>query len=340
MLSNVKENTPFFSICIPAYNVEKYIEECIQSVLAQDYSDFEVIIVNDGSTDNSGNIADAYARKDPRISVIHQENIGLFHTRIRAFAQATGKYVICLDSDDYYESFALSSIVKCVEKSDADIVIFDYCTQYENGKRIISELAFADGHTWANDKLELLRLFVFTSKINTIWRKAIKKELIKWDGFEEFPKIRMWEDWIHSFYPIKDATRIVYLKKAIINYRVLASSMTASFDAKINRTINITNELSKKLLVKYPMLGEDEVEKQYIRHLAKAVVYIPGIARDKKAYLQMIEEIRDNQLVRELWAKHKRKLEFVYRLPIALLFADKDKTLYNLKSIIGKIRRR
>ena len=113
------------SVVIPVYNVEKYLQECVNSVLRQTYTDFEVILVDDGSTDSGGRICDDYAQKDPRVRVIHQANGGLSVARNTGLRAAQGKYVYFLDSDDYIEDHTLEALIFLAEKESADIVFFD-----------------------------------------------------------------------------------------------------------------------------------------------------------------------------------------------------------------------
>ena len=95
---------PLVSVIIPVYKVEQYLDECVASVVNQTYRNLEIILVDDGSPDDSGAICDEYAARDSRIRVIHKENEGLMMTRRRGFAEARGLYFICLDSDDHWIS--------------------------------------------------------------------------------------------------------------------------------------------------------------------------------------------------------------------------------------------
>lgn len=113
------------SVVIPVYNVEKYLAECVDSVLRQSYTGFEIILVDDGATDSSGVICDAYALRDPRIRVIHQVNGGLSAARNTGLRAARGKYIYFLDSDDYIKSCTLEYLVTLAEQEKADIVFFD-----------------------------------------------------------------------------------------------------------------------------------------------------------------------------------------------------------------------
>lgn len=113
------------SVVIPVYNVEQYLNECVDSVLDQTYSDYEIILVDDGSTDNSGKLCDDYLSVDNRIKVIHRENGGLSAARNTGMDAATGDYIYFLDSDDYIESVTLERLVHTAKTDDADIVFFD-----------------------------------------------------------------------------------------------------------------------------------------------------------------------------------------------------------------------
>ena len=119
------DNQALISVIIPIYNVEEYLRECVDSVLNQTFSNFEIILVDDGSTDSSGEICDEYVEKDERITVIHQKNGGLSVARNTGLSEASGKYVYFLDSDDYISENALATLIDIAENDKSDIVFFD-----------------------------------------------------------------------------------------------------------------------------------------------------------------------------------------------------------------------
>lgn len=125
----------FYSIVIPVYNVEKYLSGCIESVLSQDYKEFELILVDDGSTDNSGIICDEYAKKDDRIKVIHKKNGGVSDARNVGIENAKGDYLIFLDADDYMEKSALAEIENKVVLEQSEIIMFSYNILFENKEK-------------------------------------------------------------------------------------------------------------------------------------------------------------------------------------------------------------
>ncbi len=130
------ENQALISVIIPVYNVENYLRECIDSVLCQTYGNFEIILVDDGSTDSSGGICDEYVDRDERISVIHQKNAGPSKTRNTGLENATGEYIYFLDSDDYIEKNALELLVNTAESNDADLVFFDAHSFSDDGAEV------------------------------------------------------------------------------------------------------------------------------------------------------------------------------------------------------------
>ena len=118
-------NNPKISIIVPVYNAEKYLHRCIDSILNQTFIDFEVLLINDGSTDSSGVICDEYAKKDSRIKVFHKRNGGVSSARNIGVVNMTGEYCIHCDSDDYMEYNLLEEVYSCARRHSADMVIFE-----------------------------------------------------------------------------------------------------------------------------------------------------------------------------------------------------------------------
>ena len=126
-----------FSVIVPVYGVEKYIDQCVQSLLIQTYKNYELILVDDGSPDNCGQICDQYAEKDNRIRVVHKKNGGLSSARNAGLDIAKGEYVIFLDSDDFWDDAeALSGINRNLSESKADVLIFPAKRYYEESGKV------------------------------------------------------------------------------------------------------------------------------------------------------------------------------------------------------------
>lgn len=164
----------FFSVLIPAYNVEKYIDKCLSSIKRQLFADFEAIIIDDGSTDRTLQICKEYESCDKRFNVYHQDNVGIVNTRNRLLELAKGEWVTFLDADDYVKDNYLLSFYKCQEaNAKADVLVSDYI-MWEGGNAFFAvRSAFAD-------KRSYLKMLLDWRKTNTaLWGKAIRMELIK-----------------------------------------------------------------------------------------------------------------------------------------------------------------
>ena len=155
-------NNPLISVIVPVYNTEQYLRRCIDSVLAQTYQDFELLLIDDGSKDSSGAICDEYAVKDTRVKVFHKENGGVSSARRMGVAHSSGEYVYFVDSDDSILPDALQEMLKCVQ-SDVDIVVFDSRLDgsYSSIEYAEQLLNFQDWAVWS----KLYRRTLFDSAI-------------------------------------------------------------------------------------------------------------------------------------------------------------------------------
>jgi len=179
---------PKISVIIPCYNVSKYLKQCLDSIISQTFTDFEIICINDGSTDNCGQILAEYATKDSRIKVITQKNQGLSMARNAGLKQATGTYIQFVDSDDAIHPQCLEICYTLAEKEKVDMVSFDFAEQIQKEKIQTSQIRFKI--------LENIFPYLFKNKkygvsIN-VWTKFYKKSLIC--DIKFIPEIH-YEDW-------------------------------------------------------------------------------------------------------------------------------------------------
>lgn len=152
---------PLISVIIPVYNVEKYIKCCLESVLSQPYKNIEIILVNDGSLDNSGQICEEFSKKDKRIKVIHKENGGLSDARNWGIQGSTGDYLLFLDSDDFLKEGCMEEIAELLIKYNPDVLISLLYEYYEEGGRIVPEkFPLTNNEIITLDKVDLInRIF-------------------------------------------------------------------------------------------------------------------------------------------------------------------------------------
>ena len=168
---------PMISVIVPIYNVEKYLPRCLDSILKQSYSHLEIILVDDGSTDNSGKICDSYAAQDPRVHVIHQPNGGVSSARNRGIEAATGQYIGFVDPDDYIAPQMYEILLRCIRQHQADMVVCQYTEKKLNGKMSVSpfpcdqDLLYPSIGKWMYD-------FVDTVGYQTVHNKLFTREII------------------------------------------------------------------------------------------------------------------------------------------------------------------
>lgn len=216
---------PKISIIVPVYKVESYLNRCIDSILAQSFTDFELILVDDGSPDKCGEICDLYAEKDNRIRVLHKENGGLSSARNIGIKNAMGKYIGFVDSDDYIRQDMFSVLYQAAEKYSSDLVICDLLKVYEN--QIVNEdLSIDEGLNHFTNLQALNDLYeysngAFTTGItNSQWwifavNKLYKKDLFKNIRFENG---RIFEDEFIAHKIIYSCSKITVVKKKLYYY--------------------------------------------------------------------------------------------------------------------------
>ncbi len=215
---------PLISVIVPIYNVEKYIHNCIDSILNQTYSNLEIILVDDGSPDNCPQICDDYAVKDKRINIIHQKNSGLSVARNVALDMCTGEYIAFVDSDDWLEPQAYETSMNFMLQSNLDIVFYT-ANIIENN--IVTEVRFSfyKNKTVLPPKT-LIQLTLEDEIGGQSWLKLYHKDC--WKNVR-FPKGRLYEDLSVSFYPFVNAKRnIGFLDIPLYNYRMNPKGISLS----------------------------------------------------------------------------------------------------------------
>ena len=219
----------FFSVIVPVYNVENYLKECVDSVLSQTFTDFELILVNDGSTDSSGEMCDKYAKEDSRVKVIHKPNGGQSTARNMGVAQALGKFVIFLDSDDLVCDENFFSDLKSTITNDTDIVVFRYFKYYGN-RRDDCGISLADiNHSNKTEFLfELVKRDAFFC---SCWSKTTRLSLLK-DNNICFDESLSCEDMDWYYNVVSKAESFKVIDKPYVYYRQRDNSVTSTFKKK------------------------------------------------------------------------------------------------------------
>ncbi|GLU52715.1 glycosyl transferase [Dyadobacter frigoris] len=208
------------SVIVPVYNVQNFINKCIESILNQSFTEFELILINDGSTDNSGTICDEYAEKDPRIKVFHKSNQGVSSARNVGVANASGIYSIHVDGDDYVQNNMLSDMYEKAISEEADMVISDYYIQSKNTSRYVKQRI---GPT----PTDCIKQILCGQLHGSCWNKLVKHDLYVNHNIKFQNNINMCEDVEVVTRLMYYSNKISYLNNAYLYYVQQPSSCVA-----------------------------------------------------------------------------------------------------------------
>ena len=211
-----------FSIIVPVYNVEKFLAKCLDSVINQDFDDYEIIAVNDGSSDSSADILDEYAKKNDKIKVINQANKGLGGARNTAIENACGDYLVFVDSDDFICFDMLSQIASILNENLLDILVFD-CIQVDVNGNFLTIFS----HNFDNISYVTLTQKEFMTFEPSTWSKIYKRSLFINNNIR-FPERLWYEDLATVYRLVPFANKIGYLKKPLYYYVQQPGSITHS----------------------------------------------------------------------------------------------------------------
>ncbi len=214
---------------VPVYNVEQFLAACVESVLSQTFADFELILVDDGSKDESGALCDAYAAKDSRVRVIHKENGGQSTARNAGVDAARGEYIFFLDSDDFIRDTGFFAEVRAAIEENTDIVVYRYVKHYENR---VDEcgISLAGISTASKDEFlrELVRRDAFFC---SCWSKCTRAALLKDHAIRFNPALSCEDmDWYYSVVSVAEHFKVI--DKPYIAYRQRENSVTSTFKHK------------------------------------------------------------------------------------------------------------
>ena len=279
------------SIIVPVYQVERYLRQCVESILAQTFTDFELILVDDGSKDASGQICDEYAGKDSRVRAVHQQNGGLSAARNRGLDLADGAYFMFVDSDDFIEPTMVECLYRSLLSEDADIAACNFLCFYEGGKG--QDFSTALPH-------EVLSGWeIFYERKNdrshgfwtVAWNKLYKKSA--------FPRLRFRvgryhedEFWANDLY--QRSIKVVTIPQCLYHYRQRGSSITSTPNLK--RNFDILDALYERIEVY--LLDERHAPQTYkvliyaLEYLAKSREMI-STSDEKCRFLQQRQRAKD-----------------------------------------------
>lgn len=262
----MNETTPKISVIVPVYKAEAYLHRCVDSILAQTFQDFEVLLIDDGSPDRSGEICDEYARKDRRVRVFHKENGGVSSARQCGMDNAQGEYTIHADPDDWVEPDMLEELYRKAKEEDADMVICDYYTEEKGRTKYIVQNPSDLNH-------ETVLCELFQQLHGSCWNKLVRRACYK--EFEvKFPEeLSYCEDLFINTCLLSHSMVVVYLPKAFYHYDQYSNG-----ESLVRRDLNLIllQEQTLYRLVKEKISKTlfDAIKLQMLFSQAYKVIYI------------------------------------------------------------------
>lgn len=254
------------SIVIPVYNEEKYIANCIESVIGQTYRNIEIIIVNDGSTDQTYSICKEIAEQDIRINLIDIENSGVSTARNIGIENSTGDYITFVDSDDWIEPNMIELAVNKIQSENADVCMWSYFKNFVD-KELSLPLLYDDDKIFINDKDLLFFKSINSSykqspkmhsvSAGTTWCKLYRKSLLVEHNIRFNPILTRAQDTVFSMNAFYHANKIVYFNKSLYHYRV-TNTQISSGNRYIEDTITPFNELLREFRLFSDKVNDNE----------------------------------------------------------------------------------
>lgn len=219
----MSEYNELISVVVPIYNVEEYLSNCIDSILNQDYSNLEIILVDDGSTDNSGEISDKYAQNNKNITVIHKNNGGLSSARNAGLKKSNGKYIIFIDSDDWIDTKMISTLYDLIKNNNAEIAICGFLRTDGSDDKIQDNSKAKNIKTYTNMEamLQLYNKECLTEFV-VAWNKLYNIRLF---NDIEYPEGKIHEDEFTTYKLFYKSKNIVYTDEKLYNYRITPNSI-------------------------------------------------------------------------------------------------------------------
>ena len=327
---------------IAAYNVEKYLNKCIESIVNQTYENIEIILIDDGSNDNSGIICDEYAKKDNRIIVVHKENGGVSSARNKGLKIAKGEWISFVDADDWIEQTFCQTLLNKVTQEQADIALCGYNRITDNR---IEKINANNQEVFLNSNEYLVKSLNPQTGFGFCHMKLIKKEVLKSISFNE--RIEVGEDALFNIQLSTYIKKAVFLKQPLYNYRINNQSVVKRYDENYaNKYLKSMKIIEEYIWQEYNEENEEniEIKQNYYNFVAYHIMliivnycYHPDNKMCNAQRKNMLKEVINNDLfIIGLKKSNYNNISLTRKIT---LYTLKHK-LYWLTAIICKIRQK
>lgn len=315
------------SLIVPVYQAESSLRQCVDSVLKQDFTKFEIILVDDGSTDSSPDICDQYESKDSRVKVIHQKNAGQTKARLAGLKQSQGDYVWFVDSDDWLAPGSLGEVVASARLNDVDIVTFDVFFNYDGRKTKVHQSL--PGGLFDEDRLqeEIYPKMIYSGNFfyfgvfAAMWNKVMKREIALACMKDVDPRVRIGEDGLTTFAAFLSAKRVFVMPgRYLYNYRDNNPSLTRSYvKDQLTSALLLIRSL-RKINQKSKVYDISSQIDYYSMYNMWSICVEEFYYRHKKGFFDRVRYINDVMSARETVASARRVSYGGLRLDQKLFF--------------------
>lgn len=309
------EKSELISIIVPVYNVEKYIEECVNSIINQTYKNIEIILVDDGSQDKSGVLCEKLAQKDTRIRVVHKKNGGLADARNVGVCNSRGDYIAFIDADDYVDTTMYENLLNACQKYDVALA----CARWKSFGNKFNDLKSESGSEIEMTSEEYLqnmiwekkKYFITTSVCTCLFKRKILEGL-------SFPKGKYYEDIVYCTQAVINAEKCIYIDKALYFYRIRENSIS-DVTRKKGIDINKYNDQLEQEIKQIQILEKEGWHKlaSYIKYVVykECLRYYAISAHNKEMvlpYIVMWKEDAARQVKREKKLDNKIRVKLSF----------------------------
>ena len=296
---------PLVTLIIPAYNTEKYIGKCIESILEQSYQELEIIILDDGSQDETNKICQKYAKMDSRIILISKKNTGVSDTRNVGIHNANGKYIIFVDSDDYVTPNYVEVLVREVENENVQMACAEYFYVKEEKESVHESKLLKDEKKIISGSDAINMLHEKNGFQGYLWNKIFFKNIIINENILFDSKIKIWEDMLFCLKYLTKKEKVVYINKPVYYYVQRENSAINDDNVWNENTQSIALEAMWKIVVSMKGKFHNYIRDYYANDLAGSL----GKPRyqDEKIIEDILKKI--DELEADLSLKHKIKIQ-------------------------------
>lgn len=329
-----------FSVVVPVYNAEKYLTQCIESIITQSFKEFELILVDDGSTDGSGQICDMFAEAHENIRVIHKKNEGQVKARIDGVNASKGEYILFGDADDWFEKDALQTVYKIVKKENPELILFDF-QQVESGEYTKCCHSYEEG-IYVNEGKKVLygqmicdseQIFTELSIFPAVWCRALKRDLlIKCQGKVD-TRLRVGEDLVLLVYCMMYASSVYVCHKNLYNYRFLEDSISHKYSEGVFLNLRILKDELEKICTNFDREYSIQVRAYVLKELWNCVVKVCLHNSKKEAIIMLKNNFDMEGLCAYARGVNTCKVEVKMRFALLLLKYQRWKMLYYLINV-------